>query len=199
MILLSHPTGNNVSRAVLGGLQREGLLAMFVTSVAFCEPARLGWLPASTRREFLRRRFDLPADKVRTHPWRELGRMAAARVGMQCLTRAEGSPLSVDAVYRNLDQFVARSLKRLKVDRSFSGVYCYEDGAAHTFRAAGSMGLKKVYDLPIAYWDTSQRLLGEDIRRGSGTPADFQVVRPNSEHGSYPLGVAKTLPDLINN
>src|SRR5262249_6491509 len=46
--------------------------------------------------------------------------------------------------------------------------------------------------------DTVQRLLGEDIRRGSCTPPDLQVVRPDSEHGGYPLGVAKALPDLID-
>src|SRR5215510_13388464 len=46
--------------------------------------------------------------------------------------------------------------------------------------------------------DTVQRLLGKDIRRGSRTPADLQVVRPDSEHGGYPLGVTKAPPDLID-
>jgi glycosyltransferase involved in cell wall biosynthesis len=46
-----------------------------------------------------------------------------------------------------------------------SAVYCYEDCARDTFRAARELGWTRFYDLPIAYWETSQRLLREEARR----------------------------------
>jgi glycosyltransferase involved in cell wall biosynthesis len=46
-----------------------------------------------------------------------------------------------------------------------TGVYAYEDGAAQSFRAARARGLACVYELPIAYWQTTQRLLHEEAER----------------------------------
>ena len=45
------------------------------------------------------------------------------------------------------------------------GVYAYEDCAEHLFLAARDLGLRRVYDLPIAYWETAQRLLREEADR----------------------------------
>jgi glycosyltransferase involved in cell wall biosynthesis len=46
-----------------------------------------------------------------------------------------------------------------------TAVYCYEDIARDTFRVARANGWTTFYDLPIAYWETSQRLLREEARR----------------------------------
>jgi hypothetical protein len=48
---------------------------------------------------------------------------------------------------------------------SVSAVYCYEDMARDTFRVAKERGWTTFYDLPIAYWQTSQRLLREEAER----------------------------------
>jgi glycosyltransferase involved in cell wall biosynthesis len=44
-------------------------------------------------------------------------------------------------------------------------VYAYEDGAAETFAEARKHGIKCFYELPIAYWETCQRLLNEEAER----------------------------------
>ena len=65
----------------------------------------------------------------------------------------------MDAVYAELDRAVAQRLG------SGTSVYCYEDGALETFRAARERGLRRIYELPIAYWETTQRLLREVAER----------------------------------
>ena len=69
---------------------------------------------------------------------------------------------SVDAILRDLDRKVADRLR--KID-SVDSIFAYEDAALESFRAARDRGLKRIYDLPIAYWQTSQRLLREEAQR----------------------------------
>lgn len=138
MILLSHPTVNAFNRALAEALERAGRLAAFHTTIAFG-----------------RRAVALPRAKLHQHPWRELARLATQRLGW----RDDRGPLGIDAVYRALDAAVSRDLDSARV------VYCYEDGALATFRAAGERGLPRIYELPIAYWETSQRLLREEAGR----------------------------------
>src|SRR5207237_4984602 len=76
--------------------------------------------------------------------------------------RHEKGSFSVDAVLRELDRKVAERLR--KIDNC-DAVYAYEDGALESFRAAGERGFKRIYDLPIAYWQTSRRLLREEAKR----------------------------------
>jgi glycosyltransferase involved in cell wall biosynthesis len=80
------------------------------------------------------------------------------------LTQHETGWACVDAVYRDLDARVARDLQSA-VGKGLKGVYCYEDGALETFKAARKLGLQTVYELPIAYWETSTRLLSEEAER----------------------------------
>ncbi len=138
MILLSHPTVNAFNRALAEALEVAGRLAAFHTTIAFG-----------------RRAVSLPRAKLRLHPWREMARLAAQRLGW----RDERSPLGIDAVCRALDAAVSRDLG------SAHTVYCYEDGALATFRAARERGLCRVYELPIAYWETAHRLLREEAGR----------------------------------
>ena len=44
-------------------------------------------------------------------------------------------------------------------------IHCYEDGAEKTFHAAASAGIKRIYELPIAYWETARRILEEEAAR----------------------------------
>jgi glycosyltransferase involved in cell wall biosynthesis len=46
-----------------------------------------------------------------------------------------------------------------------SWVYAYEDGALHSFKAAKSVGMGRAYELPIAYWETSRKLLELEAER----------------------------------
>src|SRR5207302_10278814 len=64
-----------------------------------------------------------------------------------------------------LDRKVAERLRKVEPPEMLDSVYAYEDGALETFRAARDRGFKRIYDLPIAYWETSQRLLREEAER----------------------------------
>ena len=165
-LLLTHPAGNQNVRAVLAACEGAGFLARFATTVAAFEgdaPSRL--LPGALRREWLRRRFDISPDKVLTHPARELARMVAAKAGWQGAVRHETGFASPDAVFQDFDRFVAARLPELARTHGLTAVYAYEDSALHTFRAARKLGLRCVYDLPIAYWETGRRLMKEEAER----------------------------------
>lgn len=164
--LLFHPIGNNFCRALLRGLVEQDLLGIFVTSIMVHESSALiGRLPNPLRSELLRRKFELPRSKVWTRPARELGRLLASRMGLRSVTRNESGWFSWEAVFQDLDRFVARRLDATAGPLDLSSVYCYEDAAFHTFQEAQRLGLRRVYDLPIAYWETSQRLLHEERER----------------------------------
>jgi glycosyltransferase involved in cell wall biosynthesis len=161
-MILSHPTGNTFVRALLAGLLERQALAEFYTTISVNPRSRaLALLPRSFRKELLRRTYDLPEQSIRSFPWREVARMVAAKLGIAALSKHEFGWASVDAVYQSLDAHVASQLSRPGI----SAVYCYEDAALQTFRAAKQLGLPCYYDLPIAYWQTSQRLLKEEAER----------------------------------
>lgn len=165
MILLSHPTGNNFSRALVGRLLEVNRLAEFVTCVAIRKSHwLLKYLPGPLKRELLRRSFDLPAGRIQTAPWRELSRLLADRAGLRFLTRHETGFFCWEAVYDGVDRFAAKRLSGARAG-DVTGVYCYEDAAYHTFTAAQQLGIKRYYDLPIAYWEMTQRLLSEERER----------------------------------
>lgn len=153
-MILSHPTGNKFVREVVSGFVEREILTEFHTTVAFFGSAWPGEL---------RRRVYPEAIKkfTRTHPWREAVRLTAQRLGWENFTRHERGWASVDAVYRSLDWKVARSLDPQKTP----AVYCYEDGALETFRAAQRLGIRRIYDLPIGYWRAARKILSREAER----------------------------------
>jgi glycosyltransferase involved in cell wall biosynthesis len=164
MFILSHPTGNAFVRAAARALHTSGRLHAFHTTVV---APRLEWpAPAGPMRRLLsRRRFDeIPRRLIRTHPWRESVRLLAPTIGLNRLSR-KGAWAGIDAVYEQFDRDVAAEIGRLPARDSVAGVYGYEDASVHTFRSARSLGLTCVYELPIAHWATTQRLLREEADR----------------------------------
>lgn len=164
--LVSHPTGNANLRAVLRGLENAGLLGEFHTTIAL--PPRLvnGLERLSNRTARLQQRSFSEAGGARvvSHPVRETSRQLVKRLGFRWMDRHERGWASVDAVHRALDGKVANRLKSA-ASRTPSAVYCYEDCAHATFAAAQTLGLARLYDLPIAYWRTSRGLLLEEAER----------------------------------
>jgi len=169
MILLSHPTVNAFNRALAEALQRTDRLAGFHTTIA------LG-----------RRAVALPRAKLHLHPWREVARLAAQRLGW----RDDLGALGVDAVYRALDAAVSRDLGDARA------VYCYEDGALATFHAARERGLPRLYELPIAYWETTQRLLREEAARLPAWASTLQAPDDSAEKLARKTAELK-LADLV--
>ena len=163
MIVVLHPTGNRNVRAVLTGLHDAGLLAEFSTTLAFrSSSVWLDFLPTGLRKELLRRSYDIPHSLVHTRPWREAVRLFIEQRLLRGLTTRETGWTSINAVYRDLDKHVARRLPGLK---GLRGVYAYEYGAYNSFAQAEQSGLKRFYDLPIAYHQVTQRLIEEEATR----------------------------------
>lgn len=167
MILLSHPTGNQNVRQALMAFHDTGLLAEFVTTVAVYDGNIFDRL-AKTKLGgyFERRRYKQElASITQQQPAWELFRMLASKLGIAFLARHEKGPFSVDSVYRNLDRFAAERVSILARKSGLSAVYGYEDGALEMFETAKGLGLKCIYELPIAYWRTARKLLDEEALR----------------------------------
>lgn len=162
-IAVSHPTGNEFVRALLRALDGKNLLARFFTTLAAPPENILRLLPRPLREQLARRRFALPHSRISTRPAREITRLVANAAGIKSLTAHESGAASLDAVYRDLDRFTATWVH--KNSEEIRAVYCYEDGALETFRAAASHRLARIYELPIAYWETSRRILDDEAAR----------------------------------
>lgn len=165
MILMSHPTGNQNVRNAAVALAQAGQLKEFWTCLRWNEHSRAtGFLPPAIRSELHRRSFprELTA-LIRTSPWREIGRHVAERLNIKTLTRKETGFFSIDAIYWAFDRHVAARVRNAK--DAFTSVYCYEDGALETFRAANEGGLDRLYELPIGYWRAAQIIFREEVVR----------------------------------
>ena len=161
-VLVSHLTGNPNARAVLRGLERNGLSPVFFTTLAISR-GMVQRLSVSPRLaiELGRRVFtELPPSRIMTMPWRELVRQIVRRVGLNSLVRHETGWASCDAIYQALDRHVARALRRGMVCPRL--VYAYEDGALETFRESNRQGIWTVYELPVTYWRVIHQIFVEE-------------------------------------
>jgi glycosyltransferase involved in cell wall biosynthesis len=166
MILVVHPFGNANVRAVLAALDRSDRLAKFLTTLGWSNNSPfLQALPDNWSAEMMRRGYDLPHYKIRTHPGREVVRQLAEKLGLRGLTKHETGWASVDRVWNGLDRVAARYLRESHERLKIRGIYAYEDCAVRTFELARELGVRRVYDLPIAYWETAQRLLRREAER----------------------------------
>ena len=166
MILLAHPFGNANVRAVLSALDQAGLLAKFVTALGWSNASPLLHdLPANLRSQMARRGYELPHYKIKIFPAREIIRLLAQKMRQRWLVEHERGWASIDRVWRELDKFAAASLRESHQRENIQGVYAYEDCAGQLFEAARDLGVRRIYDLPIAYWETSRRLLNEEAER----------------------------------
>jgi glycosyltransferase involved in cell wall biosynthesis len=165
-IIVLHPTGNKNVRAVIDGLNKADMLSEFNTTLAVDpESSWLKYLPQKLSQELLRRTYSfIPKRLLISHPFAEVGRLLSTKLGWSWFVRPEVGMLSIDNIYRDLDQKVAqRILKQGKT--KIDAVYGYEDGALESFTAAKKLGIKCIYELPIAYWETGRDLMkGEALR-----------------------------------
>src|SRR5688572_10140490 len=156
--------GNQNMRHTALALAEAGALAEAWTCLSF-DPFGLlaGLLPRRLRTQAERRAFP-PAvrHRLRSHPWREAARLACQRFGWRKPLQHEHGWCSIDAVCHDLDRRVAARLPRLD---GLTGVYAYEDAAEVTFNAAGRLGLRRVYDLPIGYWRVFAGICSEEEQR----------------------------------
>ena len=166
MILVAHPFGNANVRALLAVLVEQGLLAKYVTTLGWSRDAE--WLrrvPNRWRKQIERRSYAVAAADVEAHPLREMVRLVGAALKAHPLIRHERGWASIDAVWQDLDRRAADYLLHCQHRAHVRAVYAYEDCALQLFRAAEKTGARRVYDLPIAYWELAQRLLREEAER----------------------------------
>lgn len=162
-VCVSHPTGNANVRNVLKSLADAELLASFQTTFASFPSGfwqAISCIPGFG--EIRRRSYEegLRA-MVRSAPIREIGRLAALRLGLGPLVRKETGVLSIEKVYEHMDRKASVRVSGPDI----GSCYCYEDGALHTFRAAKAAGKKCIYDLPIGYWRSAHQILAEEAGR----------------------------------
>lgn len=161
MLLLAHPTGNANVRAAARAFHTAGWLQELDSCICWDPDSPLARrLPMGLAHQLQRRAFtDIPLSLQHNHPWRELARLASAGLPLAWLRRHEKGPLSINAVYCSFDRHVAARLPLLV---GLEVVYAYEDGALCTFQAAQSLGVRRVYDLPIGYWRAARQIFEEE-------------------------------------
>ena len=179
-VVLGHPSGNQFFIHLARALDGAGQLASVATCIDWRLAGACGRLiPRSLSDELGRRSFSGAIGRpVARHPWREASRLLAGRLGLVRLVRHETGFFSVDSVYRDFDRWTARRLHRI----AGAGIaYAYEDAAEATFIEAKRLGWARAYDLPIAYWETSRRLLEEEAARLPGWEPTLGGTRDSME------------------
>lgn len=161
-IVLSHPTSNANVRAVADGFLTNGMLQKFHTSIALFPDTylySLGKLKAL--KELRRRTFDIGLKQnTSTFPFWETMRILLSKIKAEKLLMHETGMFSTDRCFHEFDKHVAKNL-----NITSDAIYAYEDSALLSFTNAQRLGLKCIYDLPIAYWETARRLMYEEAER----------------------------------
>ena len=162
-IIVSHPTGNEFSKAVVKGLLNKGMLQSYYTSMASF-PGTLMYRLATLKlfSEIKRRSLDAPLQSyTHTLPWKEIGRQLSIKTKNKNLIKHETGLFSIDAVYKSMDKHVSRKLATEK-KKGATGLYAYEDAAYYSFKKAKQLNLQCFYDLPIAYWRGMHTILNAE-------------------------------------
>lgn len=165
-VVLTHPTGNRNVRAVLESLNKSQQLAEFQTTIAVnSDMPWLKYLPGSLKQELLRRSYEISPEKIWTHSTLEVARMVLPKLKLKQFINHERGFASTYAVYKDLDKAAAKRLPNIHKKANVNAVYAYEDGALEVFKQAKEIGIKCIYDLPIAYWETGRKLMTEEAER----------------------------------
>lgn len=157
-LIVSHPTGNANVRALTFSLAENGLLHHFYTSIAFFESSFVyRFLNIKLLSEFKKRTFPANIRNLTSNrPTKEILRLVLQKLNHTKYTHHETGLFCIDKVYKDLDKYVARNIKRETI------VYSFEDGALENFRIAKTKGVDCFYDLPIGYWRAMRDLLEEE-------------------------------------
>jgi glycosyltransferase involved in cell wall biosynthesis len=179
-VLLSHPTGNQNVRNALKSLAEQEMLAEFWTTIAWNAESRWNrMLPPRIRTVLERRAYpDVPRERVRCVPLREMVRLAAGVTPLNRFLTCGERPFSIIGVYRHFDGEVARRVGSLRPD----AVYCYEGGALETFREARRLGIKTIYEQSSSYWYWVRDLLKQEAERSPALVGLLPNLADSEEH-----------------
>lgn len=159
MILWSHPTGTQSSRALLSELSRRGMLSAGITSLVV-PPWLPDVLPRGLAREASRRLFPEAAGRIiATQPTWECARTLLQRTRLAPWVEDDARRCSTYALNQRHDR---RTAEWLCGRTDVRLVYAYDDGAEETFKVARQMGVTTVYECPTSHWKTWSRLYEEE-------------------------------------
>ncbi len=172
--LVSHPHAAAVATRVAAALDRRGWLAQYATGIAAADASWLGAVLRLVGKRYgaaLNRLVPrVPAERVRSLWWAELGARAAGLAGSPA-TRARRT---YDALFVWHDA----ALVRLAWPRQLDAVYAYEDGALRTFGRARRAGLGTFWDSPALHWRAAERIWREESERWPGAMGPHPPLEP---------------------
>jgi glycosyltransferase involved in cell wall biosynthesis len=161
-VSLIKSAANSNALNVAVALSESGILSELITTLAYNPkglPAyMISRLPEAISRpvitELERRLWSLPGSgEVKAYIYHELIRLILIRIKLNRLLNISSRRL-VDWVSYSMDEHAAKK----HIHDRLSAVYCYEDEAAATFKAAKQLGIYCFYDLPIAFYKVSQAI-----------------------------------------
>ncbi|HEX3728834.1 MAG TPA: glycosyltransferase family 4 protein [Opitutaceae bacterium] len=162
-LLISHPSVAPFVQQAARAFLEAGQLDRFITSVRY-DPASAAqrWACRTARacgfdlEAQLRRRAvtELPSEKVESHPWGEILRLASGRF--------DRSGRVTDAVWARTEPAFDRMVAR-RVRASHAAVYGFEYCSLATFERARALGVRTVYDMPAPEPRFVQGILDREI------------------------------------
>lgn len=154
-IRVCHPFGNpNVYNCALS-FDEAGELTQFHTSLYKPLGVRKRWHP------------ELSGKRVTTHPMWEIVRLSARMIPVEKWNGRR--PWFSNWVNRNFDAAAAGVL-----NESDKAVYCYENAAIKTFAQAKTLGITRIYELPIMYHRDMARIFQVEVQKESGLAPLFR-------------------------
>jgi glycosyltransferase involved in cell wall biosynthesis len=181
MILVARTVLNANTRNILHALNQAKLLHSVHTTYALSTDSTVAQnLPTFLASKLQRREIDLPSAMLRLHPADEFARQFLLAIG-STWTQEPSGHFSAYQVGARFDRAVAQVVSR--DFRQLTAVYAYEDAARAIFQSAKANGLKRIYELPIAYWQTSRELLKREIER---YPTWAQTIGDVFDEGDKP-------------
>jgi glycosyltransferase involved in cell wall biosynthesis len=164
-LLLFHPSVAVFIQQVARSLHEAGQLERFITTVRD-NPGSLVQRTACTlgrlagrdlRVQFARRAItEIPLERVETHPWGELLRLATGAV--------DRSGRLTDLVWEKTETGFDRRVARA-VHRGLSGVYGFEFSSLASFQRAHELGVRTVYDIPAPEPEFVRALLEAEMEK----------------------------------
>jgi alpha-maltose-1-phosphate synthase len=161
--LVHYGNAANARQAALAFAEVD-LLKSAITTIAYQPDAPVwkylellpGSVAKSIEREFSKRTWDLPDEKIETYPWYELLRLLILKTKLDRSLGLNADGL-IDRGFRLLDRWV--STHHLE---QIDAIYAYEDLAATTFATAKQKNILCLYDLAIPFYKTTQAIMQEE-------------------------------------
>jgi glycosyltransferase involved in cell wall biosynthesis len=164
-VAISHPSVAPFVQQAARAIFEQGQLDRFFTTVRddpgnlaqrfLCGAGRLAG--RDLRAQFQRRAVtEVPAEKIESHPWGELLRLATGAV--------DRDGLLTDFVWQRAENAFDRLVAR-KLHRGLTGVYGFEHSSRLTFERARSLGLRIAYDTPAPEPRFVQSVLEAELER----------------------------------